>query len=101
MFPFGGLVLILVLNRANLKHPAEKVPIENTGADFQWMLPTILCFAFYLLPYMGISYYERYGVPVTLPRILFIFWLLYQVKLYFMSRRKNSARKANKELVDA
>ena len=71
MLPFIGLLGIILL------------------ADHQrdpWIKPAICCYAFYLLPYILVSYYERYGVAVTLPRILFTFWLLRELKEKFFSR---------------
>lgn len=45
-----------------------------------WIKPAICCYVFYLLPYVLVSYYERYGVPATLPKILFTFWFFRSVR---------------------
>jgi hypothetical protein len=69
-FPFLGL-LALIYRLPNNK---------------DWVLPTIGCYVAYLLPYVLISYYERYGVPLTLPRILLTMWLLIVVKERFSKK---------------
>ena len=48
----------------------------------------ILIYSVFLIPYIGITYYIRYSLPLTLIQILFIFWgidLLYDE----MKRLKN------------
>lgn len=45
-----------------------------------WIKPAICCYVFYLLPYVLVSYYERYGVPATLPKILFVFWFFRSIR---------------------
>lgn len=52
-----------------------------------WVSPAVICFCTFLIPYIFISYYERYGVAVTLPRILFTMFLLIAVKERYMPRK--------------
>ena len=42
----------------------------------RWALPIICCYIAFLAPYIVVSYYERYGVAVSLARMLFTFWFL-------------------------
>jgi hypothetical protein len=67
IFPFLGLLAL-----------AYRVPHYKP-----WVLPAIVCYAAYLMPYVLVSYYERYGVAVTLPRILLTTWFLIVVKERF------------------
>ena len=71
VLPFVGLIFI-VFPRAE---------------SANWALPAAFCFAFYLVPYVFVAYYERYAVPLTLPRMIFTFWLLYSVKDYLKGKR--------------
>ena len=74
IFPFLGLLALLYAT------PKYK----------PWLLPTVIaCFA-YLTPYIFISYYERYGVAVTLPRILLTMWFLIFVKEKCVSKKLES-----------
>ena len=61
LIPFLGLVLLAFF---------------STRYERDWVVPVLCCFWICLLPYILVSYYERYGVPVTLPKILATQWLL-------------------------
>jgi hypothetical protein len=40
-----------------------------------WTQGTVIgVYAFYLLPYIGISYYERYGMPLLGVKVLLVLW---------------------------
>jgi hypothetical protein len=62
--PFLGF-LILVATRSSSAPP--------------WACPAICCSVVYILPYVLVSYYERYGVALTLPQILFTYWFLLRI----------------------
>ena len=51
-----------------------------------WMKPALCCYVFYLFPYVFVSYYERYAVPTSLMKILFVFWLFRSINSWFSDR---------------
>ncbi len=57
--PFLGIVLILLAGR-------------QSGARF--MLLGIFIYVLYLMPYVLVNYYNRYGIPLTPLKVLFLFW---------------------------
>lgn len=58
--PFLGLVILLLLGVRERLHPA------------QWIV--IGVYLLYLLPYIGLSYYDRYGVPLLGAKVLLLLW---------------------------
>lgn len=63
--PFCGLLALIFSTQA---------------VEAKWVAPAVCCYVLYLAPYVFVSCYERYGVPVTLPRMLFTLWLLVGIK---------------------
>ena len=80
-FPFLGLICLIFKPPANSK----------------WVLPAVACFIAYLLPYIFISYYERYGIGVTLPRILLTMHFLIVLKDAVVAFRQNEASTIKKK----
>jgi hypothetical protein len=60
--PFVSLTVILFLQG----------PATRTAASF--FAAALLIYGTYLLPYILISYYMRYDIPLTPVKVLFIFW---------------------------
>ena len=69
--PFICLVLLLCVNRHGLSDYAKIA---------------MLMYAIYLIPYILISYYTRYGIPMTLIKLLFCAWGIDQV-LHALGKR--------------
>jgi hypothetical protein len=41
-------------------------------SEVQWLV--LGFYVLYLLPYVGISYYDRYGLPLLGAKVLMVFW---------------------------
>lgn len=80
MLPFCGLVLLTGHRLTARWNPAAGHSDSAMKSEFNWVLPAALCYVAYLLPYWLVSYYERYGVGVSLPRMLFVLGLLVMIK---------------------
>ena len=76
--PFVGLVLLT---------------FRSTSDESDWVEPVLYCFWIYLLPYMLVSYYERYGVAVALPKILATQWLMVTVSQKLKGQKNDQAGK--------
>ncbi len=80
MLPFLGFVLLAGQKLAAKSVIAAKREEFTVGEEFDWVFPAALCYIAYLCPYWCVSYYERYGVAVSLPRMLFVLGLFVLVK---------------------
>ena len=49
-------------------------------------------YTIYLIPYIIVSYYVRYGIPLTPLKLLFIAW---GADLLVLATRKNAARQSS------
>ncbi len=80
MLPFLGFVL-LAGHQLTVRSVIAAERFEFIGGEeFDWVFPAALCYAAYLMPYWCVSYYERYGVGVSLPRMLFVLGLFVLLK---------------------
>ena len=75
--PFICLLLLLCINRHGLSDYAKIA---------------MLMYAIYLIPYILISYYTRYGIPMTLIKLLFCAWGIDHVLRAVEKRTHREAR---------
>jgi hypothetical protein len=61
--PFLGIIVLLALRRVG---------------DNPYIRVALIMYAAYLAPYIIVSYYMRYAIPLTQVKILFIFWAIDQ-----------------------
>jgi len=59
--PFLSIIVLLLLGR---------------GGNNPYLLTALVLYTVYLAPYILISYYMRYSIPLTQVKILFIFWAI-------------------------
>ncbi len=59
----------------------------------QWTVVGV--YAFYLLPYVGVSYYERYGLPLLGVKVLLLIWAVRQLFSFWPRGQGTSTRQTS------